>query len=235
MCFSVKFSKTIHLLWDGQAQTTTVTQPFSHTAQSWARQFGSRAIYTVPCLGMDLVILIFFFFLCLSSLSLLWRLRNRETEREGGGGTKKTKKKKVWPKPSQLSPRCLTEVIVSDRGGSHEPRTETWLELATNKTQFSRSEETAVLNKTKQRMWKKRFPAEDKVESCLPFPPPPPLFLRSPVTHILSYSSLLNKLWVWNCLWCFQYLIVPRLITGKAWENYILKIKHYDWPFCWLF
>lgn len=32
-----------------------------HPAQTGARQFGSRNIYTVPCLGMDLVILIFFF------------------------------------------------------------------------------------------------------------------------------------------------------------------------------
>jgi len=52
-------------------------------AQTGARQFGTRTIYTVPCLGMDLVILIFF--LCLCSLSPLSRLRERARgiEREG--------------------------------------------------------------------------------------------------------------------------------------------------------
>lgn len=40
-----------------------------------------RTTYTVPCLWMDLVILIFF--LCRCSLSPLWRLREREREREG--------------------------------------------------------------------------------------------------------------------------------------------------------
>lgn len=145
-----------------------------HLAQTGARQFGSWTIYAVPCLGMDLVILIFF---CAHALCL--HCEDSGKEREGEG-----RKKQVWPKPSQLSPRCLTEVIVSDRCSSHEPWTETVLELARNKTQFSRSEETAVLNKTRQRMQKKRLPAEDKVKSWLPFS----FFLHSPVTHSLSYS-----------------------------------------------
>lgn len=142
-------------------------------------------------------------------------------------------KKQVWPKPSQLSPRCLTEVIVSDRGSSHEPLDWDGLELARNKTQFSRSEETAVLNKTRQRMQKKRFPAEDKVESWLLFFSSSSIPLLHTAYHIAS--SFKQTVGLELCLWCFQYLIVWRLITGKAWENYILKIKYYDWPFCWLF
>lgn len=50
---------------------------------TWPRlgqgNLATRTIYTVPCLWMDLVILIFF--LCLCSLSPLWRLRERERER----------------------------------------------------------------------------------------------------------------------------------------------------------
>lgn len=144
-------------------------------AQTRARQFGSQAIYTVPCLGMDLVILIFFCAYAL--LSPLWRLRERERGRE--------KKKKTSLTEAQS---IISQVFDwSDCKRSRQfPRALDWdgLELARNKTQFSRSEETAVLNKTRQRMQKKRLPAEDKVESWLLFP----LFLHSPVTHSLSYS-----------------------------------------------
>lgn len=97
----------------------TVTQPLSHTDQRQEKQFSSRTNYTVPCLGMDLVILIFF---CACSLCLYCEDLEIEWEREAGGGEEK--KKQVWPKFSQLSPRCLTEVIVSDRSSSHEPWTE---------------------------------------------------------------------------------------------------------------
>ena len=149
-----------------------------YLAQTGARQFGSRTIYTVPCLGMDLVILIFF--LCLCSLSPLWRLRE---EREGGGKKKKKKKTSLTEAQSIIS-----QVFDwSDCKRSRQfPRALDWdgLELARNKTQFSRSEETAVLNKTRQRMQKKRLPAEDKVESWLLFS----FSLHSPVTHSLSYS-----------------------------------------------
>lgn len=55
------------------------------------------------------------------------------------------------------------------------------LELARNKTQFNRSEVTAVLNKTRQRMQKKRLPVADKVESWLLFS----FFLHVPVTLII--------------------------------------------------
>lgn len=49
-------------------------------AQTGARQFGSRAIYTVPCLGMDLVILIFF---CAHVLCLHCEDSGKERERGG--------------------------------------------------------------------------------------------------------------------------------------------------------
>lgn len=113
-------------------------------------------------------------FLCAYGLCLHCEDSGKERqwvkEREEGG------KKQVWPKPSQLSPRCLTEVIVSDRGGSHEPWTEPRLELARNKTRFSRSEETAVLNEKPGRECKRKGSLH-KIKSnlgLLSFPPIPP-------------------------------------------------------------
>lgn len=98
-----------------------------------------------------------------------------ERERAGRGES-------VRPELSQLSPRCLTEAIVSDRGRSHEP------ELTRNKSRFSRSEETAVLNKNQQQ---KRLIAEDKVQSC---PPPSPRGPPSPAAAIpIIKLRLLDK------------------------------------------
>lgn len=67
-------------------------------------------------------------------------------------------------------------MIVSDRGGSHEPWTEPRLELARNKTRFSRSEETAVLNENPGRECKRKGSLH-KIKSnlgLLSFPPIPP-------------------------------------------------------------
>lgn len=50
-----------------------------HLAQTGARQFGSQTIYTVPCLGMDLVILIFF---CVYVLCLHCEDSGKERERK---------------------------------------------------------------------------------------------------------------------------------------------------------
>lgn len=110
-----------------------------------------RTIYTVPCLWMDLVILIFFF--CAYALCLhcedSWK--KREREREGGKKTSLTEAQSI-----------ISQVFDwSDCKRSRRfPRALDWdeLELVRNKTQFSRSEETAVLNKTRQRMQKKRLP-----------------------------------------------------------------------------
>lgn len=43
---------------------------------------------------------------------------------EHSGKVRESGKKTSLTEASQLSPRCLTEVIVSDRGSSHEPWTE---------------------------------------------------------------------------------------------------------------
>lgn len=108
------------------------------------------------------------FFLCLCSLSPLSRLRERARgiEREG-------------EKTSLTEAQSIISQVFdwSDCKRSRQfPRVLDWdeLELARNKTQFSRSEETAVLNKTRQRMQKNRHPAEDKVESWLLLFPLPP-------------------------------------------------------------
>lgn len=174
------FTVTLHLLWERQAQTTTVLQPFSHSlGPDWGKAIWlPDHLYTALSgngfSDSDL------FFLCLCSLSPLWRLRE-ERERERGG----EKKKKTSLTEAQS---IISQVFDwSDCKRSRQfPRALDWdgLELARNKTQFSRSEETAVLNKTRQRMQKKRLPAEDKVESWLLFS----FSLHSPVTHSLSYS-----------------------------------------------
>lgn len=158
--FPLLCSPALHLHRDCQAQATTVPQPFHiHLAQTGARQFGSQTIHTVPCLGMDLVILIFFFV-----PTFFVSIVKTQGKRARGKKTSLTEAQSIisqvfdWSdcKRSRRFPRAL------DWDG---------LELARNKTQFSRSEETAVLNKTSQRMHKKRLPAEDKVESWLLSPP----------------------------------------------------------------
>lgn len=60
-------------------------------------------------------------------------------------------------------------------------------------------------------MRKKRLHTEDKVESRLLFPPLP---LLHSAYHIAG--SFKQTVGLELCLWCFQYLIVWRLITGKA-------------------
>lgn len=127
-----------------------------------------RTIYTVPCLWMDLVILIFF---CAYALCLHCEDSGKEREREG----KKTSLTEAQSIISQV-------FDWSDCKRSRQfPRALDWdeLELVRNKTQFSRSEETAVLNKTRQRMQKKRLPALDKVESWLLFFLLPPFPCRT--------------------------------------------------------
>lgn len=114
------FTVTLHLLWERQAQTTTVLQPFSHSlGPDWGKAIWlPDHLYTALSGNgfSDSDLFFCAYALCLHCEDSGKRERGREGEK---------KKKQVWPKPSQLSPRCLTEVIVSDRGSSHEPWTET--------------------------------------------------------------------------------------------------------------
>lgn len=64
-------------------------------------------------------------------------------------------------------------------------------------------------------MQKKRLRAADKVEPAAPFFS---LFLQFPPSHTAYHiaESFKQTVRLELCLWCFQYLIVWRLITGKA-------------------
>lgn len=173
------FTVTLHLLWERQAQTTTVLQPFSHSlGPDWGKAIWlPDHLYTALSGNgfSDSDLFFCAYALCLHCEDSGKRERGREGE----------KKKKTSLTEAQS---IISQVFDwSDCKRSRQfPRALDWdgLELARNKTQFSRSEETAVLNKTRQRMQKKRLPAEDKVESWLLFS----FSLHSPVTHSLSYS-----------------------------------------------
>lgn len=164
VCFSLLCCPTLRLHWDCQAQTTTVPQPFSHSlGPDWGKAiwlsdhlysalsgngFSDSDLFFVPTVFVSIV--------------------KTQGKRERRG--KKTSLTEAQSIISQV-------FDWSDCKRSRRfPRALDWdgLELARNKTQFSRSEETAVLNKTRQRMQKKRLPAEDKVESWLLFPLLPP-------------------------------------------------------------
>lgn len=100
-----------------ELRTTTVSQPFSHSVgPDWGKAIWlSGHLYSALSENgfsdSDL------FFVPMFFVSIV-KTKGKKARARG-------EKKQVWPKPSQLSPRCLTEVIVSDRGSSHEPWTET--------------------------------------------------------------------------------------------------------------